>query len=87
MPRRIRCHCGKKPSCRLCNGTGRYEYTPGPMGYMPFPCPTCEGSKTLTEEDGTTYACYTCKGAGMVDPANPPMAGMLDVLSKILFGA
>jgi hypothetical protein len=83
----IRCHCGGKSECKLCNGTGKYEYDPGPHGYVPFRCPTCEGRRNLTEEDGTVYACLTCKGAGQVDPAFPPPAGMWDVLTKILFGA
>lgn len=57
------------------------------MGYLPFQCPTCEGKQKLADEDGATYICLTCKGQGMVDPANPPHGGLLDVLSKILFGA
>jgi len=87
MPRNIRCHCGGKPSCMLCKGVGKYPYTPGHMGYLPFQCPTCEGKQTLKEEDGTTYTCMTCNGQGMVDPANPPIGNILDVLSKIFFGA
>lgn len=87
MPRKIRCHCGGKESCLLCKGVGKYQYTPGHMGYMPFNCPTCEGKRNLSDEDGTIFACMTCNGQGMVDPANPPNAGLLDILSKILFGA
>jgi DnaJ-class molecular chaperone len=87
MPKKIRCQCGGVPSCKLCQGTGKYEYDPGPRGYVPFRCPTCEGRRVLTEEDGTTYECPTCKGQGAVDPANPPPAGMWDVLTKIFFGA
>ena len=85
--KRIRCHCGGKPFCKLCGGTGKYEYDPGPQGYMPFRCPTCDGQRTLADDDGTRFPCPTCKAEGTVDPAHPPPAGMLDVLTKILFGA
>ena len=87
MAKKIRCHCGGLPSCKLCHGTGKYDYDPGPRGYIPFRCPTCDGRRTLTEEDGTTYECPTCRGQGVVDPAHPPPAGMWDVLTKIFFGA
>jgi hypothetical protein len=87
MPKLIRCHCGGRPSCRLCRGTGKYEYDPGPRGYVPFRCPTCEGRRNLRDDDGTEFACPTCAGQGHVDPASPPPAGMLDVLTKIFFGA
>ena len=87
MPKKIRCHCAGKASCRLCQGMGKYEYDPGPMGYIPFRCPTCEGQRNLADDDGTQYPCPTCKQQGVVDPAHPPPAGMLDVLVKILFGA
>ena len=43
--------------------------------------------RNLTDEDGTTFPCPTCQGHGAVDPANPPPAGMWDVLTKIFFGA
>jgi DnaJ-class molecular chaperone len=85
--KRIRCNCGGKPMCKLCAGTGKYDYDPGPMGYMPFRCPTCEGQRTLADDDGTQFPCPTCKAEGTVDPAHPPPAGMWDVLTKILFGA
>jgi hypothetical protein len=85
--KRIRCHCGGKSFCKLCGGTGKYEYDPGPRGYMPFKCPTCDGERTLVEDDGTRFPCPTCKAEGIVDPAHPPPAGLLDVLTKILFGA
>lgn len=84
MPRMIRCWCEGSPECKLCGGRGRYPYEPGPMGYMPFPCPTCDGRGKLTDEPAP---CPTCKRAGNVDPANPPVAGMWDILSKIFFGA
>jgi DnaJ-class molecular chaperone len=85
--KKIRCYCRGQPSCKLCQGAGKYDYDPGPKGYMPFRCPTCEGRRQLADDDGTQYACPTCKGMGMVDPAHPPPAGMVDVLMKIFFGA
>jgi len=57
------------------------------MGYMPFECPTCQSTKVEKDEEGNETPCRTCKGIGNVDPANPPVAGMWDVLTKILFGA
>jgi DnaJ-class molecular chaperone len=87
MPKKIRCHCQGKPSCLLCKGTGKYDYDPGPRGYVPFQCPTCEGRRVLKDDDGTEYNCLTCKGQGAIDPAHPPPAGMADVLMKIFFGA
>ncbi len=59
------------------------------MGWQPFPCPTCDGKRVLADAsapEGKTR-CFTCSGAGSVDPANPPSAGMWDDLCKILFGA
>jgi DnaJ-class molecular chaperone len=88
MAKQIRCNCGGKPFCKLCLGKGKYDYDPGPRGYIPFQCPTCAGKQTLADEDGTPpYPCPTCKAQGVVDPAHPPPAGMFDVLMKILFGA
>ena len=87
MPKLIRCHCGGSPECKLCKGTGKYEYTPGDLGYMPFNCPTCEGNGVMKDDAGVESPCKTCHGIGNVDPANPPVAGMWDVLTKILFGA
>ena len=87
MPKKIRCACGGQPACKLCGGAGKYDYDPGPRGYMPFKCPTCEGKKRLTDEDGASYPCITCQAQGYIDPANPPPAGMWDVLTKIFFGA
>ena len=85
--KQIRCNCGGKAMCKLCGGAGKYAYDPGPQGYMPFRCPTCEGQKVLADDDGTRFPCPTCKAEGNVDPAHPPPAGMWDVLTKILFGA
>jgi DnaJ-class molecular chaperone len=54
---------------------------------MPFRCPTCAG-KGATEEPGLDREkCPTCVGTGTVDPADPPMKGMLDVIWKAIFGA
>jgi DnaJ-class molecular chaperone len=79
----IRCHCKKNALCKLCRGTGMYDYTVTTAGYIPFQCPTCEGKRNLA--DGT--ACPTCRGQGNVDPADPPPAGWLDVMYKTLMGA
>ena len=87
MPRPIKCACGGRASCRLCTGTGRYEYTPGPRGWMPFKCPTCDGKGRTAEAGVDPEKCPTCLGAGTVDPADPPTKGMLDVIWKALFGA
>ena len=86
MPKRVRCHCGGDPECRLCRGTKVYDYTPGPRGWMPFNCPTCEG-RGSAERGGERKPCPTCVGAGKVDPANPPTGRGLDMLWKTLFGA
>ena len=41
MSKGLRCHCQGTPECRLCRGTGYYDYQPGPRGWLPFRCPTC----------------------------------------------
>lgn len=87
MAKLIRCHCGGWLECKLCSGTGKYPYEPGDMGYMPFECPTCKGEKVEKDDEGKETPCRTCIGIGNIDPANPPVAGMWDVLTKILFGA
>ncbi|MEZ6140252.1 MAG: hypothetical protein R3B84_06755 [Zavarzinella sp.] len=84
--KKINCHCRKWLACKLCHGVGKYDYTAGERGFVPFVCPTCEGNKQLQEGDAS-LECRTCKGQGFVDPANPPPSGMIDVLVKILFGA
>lgn len=87
MAKRVKCHCGGRPSCKLCNGTGYYAYEPGPRGWLPFKCPTCDG-RGWTEEPGVEREkCPTCRGTGTVDPADPPPHGMFDVIWKALFGA
>lgn len=84
MPRTIHCHCGGRPECRLCHGTDTYQYQPGPRGWMPFRCPTCEGTGRGA---GVDDKCPTCRGEGNVDPADPPTRGWFDVVYKSLFGA
>jgi DnaJ-class molecular chaperone len=90
--KRVRCPCRGKFECKLCNGTKYYLYEVGPRGWMPFPCPTCDGKGTLPPEPGETEArpCITCHGDGSIDPANPPyaegMPGLLRKLWKIFFG-
>jgi len=89
MPKRIRCRCGGKAACKLCLGKGKYEYAPGPMGWQPFPCPTCDGGRQSPAADALDgeHRCVTCADIRTVDPANPPSGGMWDDLCKILFGA
>jgi len=87
MAKKIPCHCGGRASCALCHGTGAYEYEPGPRGWLPFRCPTCEGRGRITEPGLEPTPCPTCRGGGTVDPADPPTKGMLDVVWKALFGA
>lgn len=82
MSKRVRCHCKGNPACKLCQGTKTYAYEPGPRGWMPFSCPTCAGTGKLGET-----ACFTCRGTGHVDPADPPASGVFDVFWKILMGA
>jgi DnaJ-class molecular chaperone len=85
--KKLRCHCAGWPACQLCHGTGKYDYQPDDQGYMPFTCPTCHGLKVVAD-DATReeYRCKTCKGDGFVDPGNPAVGGLADVLTKILFG-
>ena len=89
MAKKIRCHCGGKPSLSTLPGCCQVRLLiPARSGYIPFLCPTCAGNKSLSDEDGSPpYPCPTCKAQGSVDPAHPPPAGMFDVLTKILFGA
>lgn len=89
MLKRINCNCQKSAGCKLCQGTGQYDYELGPAGWQPFRCPNCSGARNI--EDPTApdnkKVCATCKGEGIIDPANPPATGFWDKLSKILFGA
>ena len=82
MPKRVRCHCKGNPECKLCQGSKFYLYEPGPRGWMPFACPTCTANGKLGEEP-----CFTCRGTGHVDPADPPAGGLLDVFWKVIMGA
>lgn len=84
--KKLRCHCAGWAKCLLCHGKGMYDFQPDEQGYMPFACPTCHGSKILPDEDGDEHSCRTCKGEGFVDPGNPAVGGLADVLTKILFG-
>ena len=91
MPKRVRCTCRGNPDCKLCFGTAAYEYEPGPRGWMPFVCPTCSGARAVTvEAERSTEVCFTCSGAGTVDPANPPRddspRGLIRNLWRIFFG-
>lgn len=89
MAHQVRCPCAGRPECKLCSGTKFYDYTPGPRGWMPFACPTCAGAREVTVE-GTVERCFTCRGAGTIDPANPPRdrsnRGLLRDAWRIFFG-
>lgn len=89
MPHSVRCPCLGHPDCKLCSGTKFYTYEPGPRGWMPFTCPTCEGKREVTVE-GKTEPCFTCRGAGTVDPALPPRdrstRGFIRDVWRIFFG-
>ena len=87
MQKKISCHCGGRPSCKLCNGTKYYMYEAGPKGYLPFRCPTCAATGWITEPGLEREKCITCRGNGSVDPADPPSHGMFDIIWKALFGA
>lgn len=89
MTKRLACNCRKTAGCKLCQGTGYYEYELGPAGWQPFRCPNCDGKRTVVDPaaPNETKLCATCKGDGSIDPANPPADGFWDKLSKILFGA
>ncbi|HXD85309.1 MAG TPA: hypothetical protein VN641_02365 [Urbifossiella sp.] len=87
MAKKILCHCGGRPSCRLCHGSKSYEYEAGPRGWLPFKCPTCGGSGFLTEPGFDREKCFTCRGEGNVDPASPPSHGLIDIIWKAMFGA
>jgi hypothetical protein len=75
MSKGLRCHCEGTPECQLCRGTGYYDYQPGPRGWIPFRCPTCEGEGRFESPAGERETCVTCLGAGTVDPAMPAFRG------------
>jgi hypothetical protein len=81
----VRCPCLGKLECKLCGGSKFYPYDVGPRGWMPFPCPTCDGTGALPGDDGGgPRPCVTCHGDRKVDPAYPPLPpGSLGVLRKI----
>jgi DnaJ-class molecular chaperone len=54
---------------------------------MPFRCPTCQGAGWLEEPGLEREKCFTCRGNGTVDPADPPHNGIFDVIWKAMFGA
>ncbi len=89
MAEQVRCPCGGQPECQLCLGAGVYRYQPGPRGWMPFLCPTCQG-RGRRSIDGASEPCFTCRGNGSIDPANPPrnptIGGFLRDLWRMLFG-
>ncbi len=90
MTKRLNCHCQKTPGCKLCHGTGQYDYEVGPAGYQPFRCPNCEGKRLVADPSARNgqKPCPTCNGQGTIDPANPPAGGgFWDKLMKIFFGA
>jgi hypothetical protein len=89
MPHNVRCPCRGNPGCKLCGGSQFYAYEPGPRGWMPFLCPTCEGKGEVVVE-GKPEKCFTCIGAGSVDPAIPPRdrstRGLIRDVWRIFFG-
>ena len=87
MLKSIKCHCGGRPSCKLCGGTSKYEYDLGPRGYLPFACPTCRARGYLEEPGLEREKCFTCRGNGTVDPADPPSNSFVDIIWKAMFGA
>lgn len=87
MPKQVVCGCEKNSTCKLCGGKGSYSYEPGPHGWHPFPCPTCDGKGQMADEKNASVPCVTCHGHGKVDPAHPPSRGLLDLLWKTFFGA
>ena len=88
--KRIRCACRGKLECKLCGGAKFYDYEPGPRGWMPFTCPTCEGKRTIPADGDARQTCFTCEGQGWIDPATPPYAegsaGLFRKMWKIFFG-
>jgi DnaJ-class molecular chaperone len=69
----------------LCEGKGVYAYDPGPRGWMPFLCPTCEGEGVLKEPGQPEEECPTCHKEGKIDPANPPVS-LAAKIRKMFFG-
>lgn len=90
MAHSVRCNCLGNSACKLCHGTKFYLYEPGPRGWMPFRCPTCDRKRTVPNERGEEVPCFTCRQAGNVDPGYPPhppgWLGALRVGWKTFFG-
>ncbi|MFO0825775.1 MAG: hypothetical protein U0792_22085 [Gemmataceae bacterium] len=89
----VRCPClGHFPECKLCSGSGFYSYEVGPRGWLPFQCPSCNGTGTLPNPAGSgdSRPCPTCEANGSVDPGYPPhgdnTGGLLRRIWKIFFG-
>ncbi len=89
MAHSVRCPCRGHPDCKLCGGAQFYDYQPGERGWMPFTCPTCQGTRAVTL-DGQPERCITCLGTGSIDPALPPRdtstRGRLRDVWRIFFG-
>ncbi|MCS6866353.1 MAG: hypothetical protein RMJ56_15070 [Gemmataceae bacterium] len=89
MAEPVRCPCGGQPECELCLGAGVYRYQPGPRGWMPFLCPTCQG-RGQWPRNGHNEPCLTCRGSGHIDPAYPPrntsVRGFLRDMWRVFFG-
>ena len=49
MPKQSRCRCGGNKACKLCQGNGKFTYEPGPHGWQPFTCPTCQGKRLIDD--------------------------------------
>lgn len=86
---KVRCPCLGNPACKLCGGSGVYDYEVGPRGLMPFTCPTCEGTGKMAR-DGEEVTCVTCGGSARVDPGFPPpepgAVGLFRKIWKIFMG-
>jgi len=72
MAKTLRCPCGHNAGCKLCSGTGLYSYTPSSLGWQPFTCPTCDGTRRVTNGSGEIERCFTCQGKLFLDPADHP---------------
>lgn len=89
---KVRCPClGRFPECKLCSGSQFYDYEVGPRGWIPFKCPSCGGTRTLPNAEGSEpRRCPTCEGNGTIDPGYPPhgdnAGGFLRRMWKIFFG-
>ncbi len=85
MIHKLACPCGGKLQCLLCQGCGWYEYEPGPRGWMPFTCPTCQGNRILQHPGEPEEECPTCHRGAWIDPADSPVT-FLGKVRKMFFG-